>query len=115
MLLLLDLKNLTVLEGPLDNVGLGGGALDPVALLELGPELAEVLELDQVPDGAERRVDDSGLADGGGGGDGARHDVEDAIGFFGGTLRCWREEKWLEQGERKRDQVVAACRHNNFW
>ena len=102
MLLLLDLKNLTVLEGPLNNVGLGGGALDPVALLELGPELAEVLELDQVPDGAEGRVDDGGLADGGGSGDGARHDVEDAIVFFGGTLRCWREKRRGQTKERER-------------
>jgi hypothetical protein len=82
VLLLLDLKNLTILEGPLDNVGLRGGVLDPVALLELGPELAEVLELDQVPDGAERRVDDGGLADGGGGGDRARHGIRDVIGFL---------------------------------
>ena len=72
MLLLLDLEGLAVLEGPLDDVGLGGCALDELALLELRPELAEVLELDQVPDGAEGRVDDGRLADGGGGGNG-RH------------------------------------------
>ena len=42
------------------------------ALLELRPELAEVLELDQVPDGAEGRVDDGRLVDGGGGRNG-RH------------------------------------------
>jgi hypothetical protein len=102
VLLLLDLKNLTILEGPLDNVGLRGGVLDPVALLELGPELAEVLELDQVPDGAERRVDDGRLADGGGGGDGARHYDGGAIGFFGGTLRCLCEERSNQRQRRKR-------------
>lgn len=72
MLLLLDLESLAVLEGPLDNVGLGRCALDELALLELRPELAEVLELDQVPDGAEGRVDDGRLVDGGGGRNG-RH------------------------------------------
>ena len=71
MLLLLNLEGLAVLEGPLDDVGLGRCALDELALLELRPELAEVLELDQVPDGAERRVDDGRLADGGGGGNGS--------------------------------------------
>lgn len=72
MLLLLDLEGLAILECPLDNVGLGRGALDELALLELRPELAEVLELDQVPDIAEGCVDDGGLADRGGSGDG-RH------------------------------------------
>jgi hypothetical protein len=75
VLLLLDLDDGAVLEGPLDHVGLVGGALDPVALLEGGPELAEVLELDQVPDVAEGRLDDGRLADRGGGGDATRHDV----------------------------------------
>lgn len=73
VLLLLDLDNSAVLEGPLDNVGLVGGALDPVALVKSGPELAEVLELDQVPDIAEWRLDDGRLADGGGSGDTGRH------------------------------------------
>lgn len=58
VLLLLDLDRSAVLEGPFDHVGLVGRALDPVALFERRPELAEVLELDQVPDIAERRVDD---------------------------------------------------------
>jgi hypothetical protein len=102
VLLLLDLKNLTILEGPLDDVGLGGGVLDPIALLELGPELAEVLELDQVPDGAERRVDDGRLANGGGGGDRARHYDGGAIGFFGVTLRCLCEERSNQRQRRKR-------------
>ena len=72
MLLLLDLEGLAVLECPLNDVGLGRGALDEFALLELRPELAEVLELDQVPDIAEGCVDDGRLANGGGSGDG-RH------------------------------------------
>ena len=72
MFLLLDLEGLAVLECPLNDVGLGRGALDEFALLKLRPELAEVLELDQVPDIAEGCVDDSRLANGGGSGDG-RH------------------------------------------
>ena len=72
MFLLLDLEGLAVLECPLNDVGLGRGALDEFALLELRPELAEVLELDQVPDIAEGCVDDGRLANGGGSGDG-RH------------------------------------------
>jgi hypothetical protein len=73
VLLLLDFDNGAVLEGPLDNIGLIGCALDPVTLLESGPELAKVLELDQVPDIAEGRLDDGRLADGGGSGDAGRH------------------------------------------
>lgn len=76
VLLLLDLKGLAVLECPLDDVSLGRGSLDKLALLKLRPELAEVLELDQVPDIAEGSVDDGRLADGGGGGNG-RHDEVD--------------------------------------
>lgn len=73
MLLLLHLELCAVLECPLDNVGLVRCALDELALLELGPELAEVLELDQVPNIAEGRLDDGRLVDGGGGGDGRGH------------------------------------------
>jgi hypothetical protein len=73
VLLLLDLYLRAVLEGPLDHVGLIGRSLDPVALLEGGPELAEVLELDQVPDIAEGRLDDSGLADRRGSGNASGH------------------------------------------
>lgn len=39
----------TILESPLDNVGLGGSTLNMVALGELRPEVVEVLKLDQVP------------------------------------------------------------------
>lgn len=76
MLLLLDLEGLAVLECPLDNVGLWGSALDELALLKLRPELAEVLELDQVPDIAERCVDDGRLADGSGGGNSRHRDSQ---------------------------------------
>ena len=82
MLLLLDLEDGAILEGPLDDIGVGRGALDELALLEGGPELAEVLELDQVPDIAERRLDDGGLADGGGGGDAAGHDGWFLLNWF---------------------------------
>jgi hypothetical protein len=71
--LLLDLDSRAVLESPFDYIGLIGRALDEFALLKSRPELAEVLELDQVPDIAEGRLNDGRLADGGGGGDGARH------------------------------------------
>jgi hypothetical protein len=72
VLLLLDLDDGAVLESPLDNVGLLGGALDVLGAGEGRPELGEVLDLDQVPDVGERGLDDGRLADGGGGGDG-RH------------------------------------------
>jgi hypothetical protein len=74
VLLLLDFDSSSVLEGPLDNIGLVGGALDELALVERRPELAEVLKLDQVPDITEGCLDDGRLADGSGGGDAARHD-----------------------------------------
>jgi hypothetical protein len=76
--LLLDLNGRAVLEGPLDHIGLIRGSLHELALLEGRPELAEVLELDQVPDIAEGGLDDSRFADGGGGGDASRH-----CGFYG--------------------------------
>lgn len=49
VLLLLDLIDGTVLEGPLEHIGLVVGALDDLRLGEGRPELGEVLELDQVP------------------------------------------------------------------
>lgn len=73
MLLLLHLLLGAVLECPLDNVGLAGCVLDKLAFLERSPELAEVLELDQVPDIAEGGLDDGGLVDRGGSGDGRGH------------------------------------------
>lgn len=82
VLLLLDLKNGAVLERPLDDVGLIRCALGPLALVEVRPELAEVLELDEVPDVAEWCLDDSRLADGRGSGNATRHD-----GFLG-TIGC---------------------------
>ena len=82
VLLLLHFKNGAILERPLDDVGLVRCSLDPLALLELGPELAEVLELDEVPDVAEGRLDDRRLADKGGGGDASGHDGEIAIGSW---------------------------------
>lgn len=65
MSLLLHLENSAVLERPLDDIRLGRAALDPLALVEGRVELAEVLELDEVPDVAEGGVDDGGLGDGG--------------------------------------------------
>lgn len=94
MLLLLDLNDGAVLESPLDNVGLLAGALDVLAGAEGRPELAEVLDLDEVPDVGERGADDGRLADRGGGGDGGRHCVK----LFG----CGSEESsevfWYKGG-----------------
>lgn len=94
VLLLLDLNDGTVLEVPLDNIGLLRGALGVLSLVESRPELVEVLELDEVPDVGERgwfqarvsywqscdcistqrhTVDDGRLGDRGAGGDGSGH------------------------------------------
>lgn len=54
MLLLLNLIDGAVLEGPLENIGLVVGALDDLGLLERGPELGKVLQLDEVPGGVGR-------------------------------------------------------------
>lgn len=86
VLLLLDLKLGTVVEGPLDDVGLLL-SLDELAGLQSGPEVAEVLQLDVVPDMAERGVDDGALDDrsGGGNGSGGRHGGD--LGAVGGEGR----------------------------
>lgn len=49
MLLLLDLVDSAVLEGPLEDISLVVGALDDLRLGKRGPELGEVLQLDEVP------------------------------------------------------------------
>ncbi len=65
MLLLLHIQHGAVLESPLDDISLWGSALDVLALGELGPEVVEVLEFDQVPDAGEGGGDDGGFGDGG--------------------------------------------------
>lgn len=65
VLLLLDFEDGSILEGPLDDVGVGRHAFDPLALLEGSVELGEVLKLDEVPDIGEGRLDDGRLEDGG--------------------------------------------------
>ena len=79
VLLLLHLQDRAILESPLDNIRLLGSSLDPLAGLQLAPELGELRELDQVPDVAQRRVDDSGLGDGVGSWDLGSH-----------SCSCWR-------------------------
>ena len=69
MLLLLNLQNGPILKGPLHNIGIRGSALDGLALGESGPEIAEILELDHVPDIAEAGFDDGGFGDVDGGWD----------------------------------------------
>lgn len=49
VLLLLDLIDGAVLEGPSEHIGLVVGALDDLRLGEGRPELGEVLKLDEVP------------------------------------------------------------------
>lgn len=66
MFLLLDIQDGPILERPLHNVRLRGCTLHVLTLLELAPELVEVLELDEVPDLTEWGGDDCRLADGGG-------------------------------------------------
>lgn len=63
MLFLLDLLHSAIFEGPLDNVGFMRGTLDVMALVELCPEMVEVLELDQMPDLGKRGGNDGGLCD----------------------------------------------------
>lgn len=63
MLFLLHLLHSAILEGPFDNVSLMRDAFDVMALVELRPEVVEVLEFDQVPDLGERGGDDGGLCD----------------------------------------------------
>jgi hypothetical protein len=64
MLLQLHLQNGTILESPLDDISLRRNtAFDVLALFQSRPEVAEVLELDQVPDIAELCLDDGGLGD----------------------------------------------------
>jgi len=116
VLLLLDLDRRAVLESPFDNISLFGRALDEFALLESRPELAEVLELDQVPDIAEGRLDDGRLADGGGSGDTGRHCVYDVELIFRCVFWVTREElgrrlilvKWLKFGGA---HVRLSCVH----
>jgi len=50
MLLLLDLQYSAILECPLDDIGVWGCPLGCFALAQGRPEVAEVLELDEVPD-----------------------------------------------------------------
>ena len=86
MLLLLDLELGAVLEGPLDDVGVVGGALDKLGLGQGGPEVGEVLQPDVVPDVGERRLDDGALHHRSGGwdwrglGGGRRHVVVMVLG-----------------------------------
>jgi hypothetical protein len=69
VLLLLHLNSTTVLEGPLDDIGVLADALDELGRLEGRPEVGKVLELDMVPDMREGSLDDSALQHRGGGWD----------------------------------------------
>lgn len=103
MLLLLHLKNRLVLERPLDDVRLVRGSLDPLALLELRPELAEVLQLDEMPNVREGRLNDGRLADEGRGGDAGRHgDSCSAIGLV-----------WIVSGDL--DSIDGKAELKNWW
>ena len=58
MLLLLNLQNSPILESPLHNIRVGGRILHRLTLGQGAPEIAEVFELDHVPDVAEFGFDD---------------------------------------------------------
>jgi len=81
VLLLLDVQHGAVLEGPLHDVSLVRRALGVVALGQLAPEVREVRQLDQVPDGGERGVDDGGFGHGRGGRDAGGHGLVWLTGF----------------------------------
>jgi hypothetical protein len=53
MSLKLNLQLGSILENPLHNIRIWGGILDSLGLDQSGPEVAEGLKLDEVPDGAE--------------------------------------------------------------
>lgn len=94
MLLLLDLNDGAVLESPLDDVGLLAGALDELGAAEGGPELAEVLDLDEVPDVGERGADDGRLADGSGGRDGGHLDESCLGSWLAVVCEIVTRKKW---------------------
>ena len=71
--LLFDLQHRPILKCPFHYICLGRYTLHMLALLQLTPEFVEVLELDEMPDLAERGGNDCGLADGGGGWDCGGH------------------------------------------
>ena len=73
MLFLLYLLLSAIFECPFDNISLMRDTLDVMALVDLGPEVMEVLELDQMPDLGKRSSNDRGLCNGGRGGDTACH------------------------------------------
>jgi hypothetical protein len=100
VLLLLDLDDGAVLEGPLDNVGLLRRTLDVLGAAEGRPELGEVLDLDQVPDVGQRGADDGRLADGGGGGDGRHFEV---------CLRCLGELSFVLLVLRRESGRMVFC------
>jgi hypothetical protein len=72
MFLLLDLQYRAILEAPLDNIRLLRHTLHPFALLQLAPEGGEILQLDEMPDGAHGGFDNRRFGHGGGGRD-SRH------------------------------------------
>ena len=69
VLVLLDLDDAAVLEGPAHHVRLAAGALDVLGLVDGGPELVEVGQLDEVPHVRELGADNGALDHLVGGGD----------------------------------------------
>lgn len=64
MLFLFHIQDSSILESPLDNIGLGRGTLFILTLLQLGPEFGEILEFDQMPYGGKRSLNDSRFGNG---------------------------------------------------
>lgn len=81
MLLLFDFVDSAIPERPLEDIGFGAGAGgDGLRLFKSGPEDAEVLQFDEVPDLGQGRLDDDALENRGGGGDG-RHVWQGGLGI----------------------------------
>lgn len=63
MLVLLELNDVAILEGPPHDVGLVAGSLDMLGLGDSRPELVKLLELDEVPDKRDGGLDNGTLDD----------------------------------------------------
>lgn len=96
MLLLLDCLLSAIFKLPLDCLRLIACSLDFLAVLEGGPEVVELWELDQMPDLGDVSWDEGAFVDGRrGGDDGGRHACEwvFACGFVCDSVRSYPTSK----------------------
>ncbi len=73
MLLQFHIQHRSILERPLHNIRFGRSTFHVLALVQFRPEVGEILQFDQVPDGGQGSFDDGGFNYGSGGGDSGRH------------------------------------------